>query len=52
MDDLCFKIDIVLNECSRVLSIVEGEEIHKSYNKAIFKVSLKTNFYNIVFSYV
>lgn len=39
MDDLRSKIDIVLSECSRVLSIIEREEIHKSCYKTAFNVS-------------
>lgn len=40
MDDLCFKIDIVLNECSRLLCEFEKDELHESsWYKMVFKVS-------------
>lgn len=37
MDDLCFKIDLVLNECSKFLCNLE---IDNSIHGSIFKVSL------------
>jgi len=43
MDDLCFKIDIVLNECSRYLCNIEKKEFDESFYKIIFKVSEQQN---------
>jgi len=40
MDDLCIKVDIVLNECSRYLYNIEKKEFHESSFKLIFKVSV------------
>ncbi|XP_022181652.1 serendipity locus protein alpha [Myzus persicae] len=37
MDDLCLKIDIVLNECSRYLGNIEKKEFDDSFYKIIFK---------------
>ncbi|XP_060834960.1 serendipity locus protein alpha [Rhopalosiphum padi] len=37
MDDLCSKVDIVLNECSRYLYNIEKKELHESSFKLIFK---------------
>ncbi|XP_027850187.2 serendipity locus protein alpha [Aphis gossypii] len=37
MDDLCIKVDIVLNECSRYLYNIEKKEFHESSFKLIFK---------------
>lgn len=40
MDDLCFKINIVLNECSRFLCEFEKDELYESScYKMAFKVS-------------
>lgn len=44
MDDLCFKIDLVLNECSRSLCNLE---IDKSIHMLVFKVS-RTLYNNII----
>lgn len=43
MDDLCFKIDTVLNECSRYLCNIEKKEFNESFYKIIFKVSGRKN---------
>lgn len=37
MDDLCIKVDIVLNECARYLYNIEKKEFHESSFKLIFK---------------
>lgn len=39
MDDLCMKIDIVLNECSRSLCDIEKENCSELFYKTILKVS-------------
>lgn len=39
MDDLCFKIDTVLNQCSRSLRDIEKEDFNKSFCRKNFKVS-------------
>jgi len=41
MDDLCIKIDIVLNECSRYLCNFEKKEFHEY--KIVFIVSGQNN---------
>jgi len=39
MNDLYFKIEIVLNECFRYLCNIEKKEFDESFCKIIFKVS-------------
>lgn len=40
MNDLHFQIDIVLNECSRSLSVIKKEEeCNDSFYKNVFRVS-------------
>lgn len=41
MENLGFKIDVVLNECSELLNNIEKEESNKSlFYETLFKVSL------------
>jgi len=51
MDDLCVKIDLVLNECSRTLSTLENKNIEgPAFYSTIFIVSIETFFSQIKFA--
>lgn len=40
MDDICLKIEIVLNECTKYLCAIEKDEPHELlYQKILFEVS-------------
>jgi len=43
MDNLCFKIDIVINECSKSLYIIKKQELNEEFDTTIFKVSYLIN---------
>lgn len=46
MDDLCDKIDLVLNECSRTLSTLENKNIDgPEFYRIVFIVSIETLFF-------
>lgn len=49
MNDLYSQIDIVLNECSKSLNIIENEEeCNDSFYKNLFKVSLIYSVYFLI----
>jgi len=39
MDNLCLKIDIVLNECSKSLYIIKKQKSNEKFDTTVFKVS-------------